>query len=266
MSVPRTGGLDICTNILKTDQEKEKKRMITDEALPVYVQIAQTLKESIEQGVYKVEDRLPSEHQLSDRFGVNRHTLRRAIALLKEEGLLRVDKGRGIFVAADPILSPIGKRVRYNNALQTQGRASYQLLRTTEMPADAEIAKKLEIPLGDPVAVVDILGLGDRHPLNISTSYFPLHRFPDILQQCQNFHSISHLLKEVYGCEPIRRQTNISARLVRPQDARLLKIALNQPILLVESVNVERKDAVIEYGITRFRGDGMKLVLQEDRD
>ena len=235
------------------------------EALPVYVRIAQTLKESIQQGVYKVEDRLPSEHQLSDRFGVNRHTLRRAIALLKEEGLLRVDKGRGIFVAADPILYPIGKRVRYNDALQAQEpSASYQLLRTTEIPADANIAKKLEIRLGDPVAVVDIIGLGDRHPLNISTSYFPLHRFPDILQQCHNFQTISHLFKQIYGCEPIRRQTNISARLVRPQDARLLKVALNQPILLVESVNVDCKDAVIEYGITRFRGDGMKLVLQAD--
>ncbi|MDJ0577901.1 MAG: GntR family transcriptional regulator [Xenococcaceae cyanobacterium MO_234.B1] len=68
------------------------------EALPLYIQIAQKLRESIQQGVYQVEEKLPSEHQLSERFGVNRHTLRRAVSLLKEEGLLRTDKGRGIFL------------------------------------------------------------------------------------------------------------------------------------------------------------------------
>ncbi len=66
------------------------------------------MKESIQQGVYQAEEKLPSEHQLSDRFGVNRHTLRKAIALVKDEGLLRTDKGRGIFVATPPLEYPIG--------------------------------------------------------------------------------------------------------------------------------------------------------------
>ena len=236
--------------------------VINYEALPLYVQIAQKLKESIQQGVYQAEEKLPSEHQLSDRFGVNRHTLRKAIALLKDEGLLRTDKGRGIFVATPPLEYPIGKRVRYNEALEAQGKkGSYQLLKKAEIAAEPGIAKKLEIAIGAPVARVEILGFADEHPLLLTTSYFPLSLFPDLLQHLEAIESVSKLMKEVYDCEHIRRCTYVSARQVRPQDARILQVALKQSILLVESINEDQKGRVIEYGVTRFRGNDMKLVL-----
>lgn len=232
------------------------------EALPRYVQISQKLRESIQQGVYKAEEKLPSENQLSDRFGVNRHTLRKAIALLKDEGLLRTDKGRGIFVATPPLEYPIGKRVRYNEALEAQGKkGSYELLKTTQIAAESDIAKKLKIKIGEPVAIFEYLGFADKHPLHLTTSYFPLTIFPDLLDYLKEVESVSKLMKEAYGCEHIRRCTYVSARQVRPQDARLLQVALNQSILLVESINEDQKGRVIEYGVTRFRGDDMKLVL-----
>jgi GntR family phosphonate transport system transcriptional regulator len=74
--------------------------------------------------------------------------------------------------------------------------------------------------------------------------------------------SISNLLREVYGCDHIRRSTRVSARVVNPQDARLLKLPLNYPILLVESINVDQDGKPVEYGVTRFRGDRMELVFE----
>ncbi len=236
--------------------------VINYEALPLYIQISQKLRESIQQGVYKAEEKLPSEHKLSDRFGVNRHTLRKSIALLKEEGLLRTDKGRGIFVATPPLEYPIGKKVRYNEALEAQGKkGSYELIKTTQIAAEPDIAKKLEIKIGAPVAILEYLGFADKHPLHLTTSYFPLTIFPDLLDHLKNIESVSKLMKEVYDCEHIRRATYVSAKQVRSQDARLLQVALNQSILLVESINEDRQQRVIEYGVTRFRGDDMKLVL-----
>lgn len=230
---------------------------------PIYAQIADQLRHHLQEGVYKVGDKLPSQAQLSAQYGVNRHTLRQAIALLKNEGLLRVDKGLGMFVAEAPIQYPIGKRVRFNEALQAQSqKGNYQLLQATEMTADAKLALKLEIKSGDSIALVQLLGLAENQPFFVSVSYFPLKRFPDMVQQWQQgTQSISKLMRDTYGCDHIRRCTYISARLVRPQDARLLKLSLNQPILLVESINVDENDCVIEYGVTRFRGDRMELVL-----
>jgi GntR family phosphonate transport system transcriptional regulator len=237
--------------------------MMSNSENPVYVQIAEELRQNINDGIYKAGDKLPTEQQLSVRFSVNRHTLRRAISLLKSEGLLRVDQGRGTFVANALIRYPIGKRVRYNEALKAQGReASFKLLRSLEIPAESAVAKALEIKIGTPVALMERLGLADSQPISVSTSYFPLSLFPDILIHCQEAHSISKMLRDIYSCDHIRARTRISARMVKQQDARLLELALNHPILLAESVNVDQHGRVIEYGVTRFRGDRMELEFE----
>lgn len=52
--------------------------------------------------------------------------------------------------------------------------------------------------------------------------------------------------------------------MARSRDARLLKMPANSPILLSESLNVNQNGTVIEYGVTRFRGDRMELVMEQN--
>ncbi|MDB9316571.1 MULTISPECIES: phosphonate metabolism transcriptional regulator PhnF [Cyanophyceae] len=240
------------------------------EIMPIYIQIADQLRQNIHQGVYQIGEQLPTETKLAEQFAVNRHTLRQAIALLKNEGLLRIDRGRGTFVAAKTIRYAIGKRVRYNQTLKAQGwQARFQLLRVLDVPADNAISKGLEIPYGQPVALIERLGLADEEPISVGTGYFPLKRFPDFLEPenikiLQEQQSISQFLQQVYGCDHIRRSTCVSARLVQPQDAKWLQLPLNQPILLAESVNVDDTGNIIEYGVTRLRGDRMELFFEND--
>ncbi len=235
------------------------------QSLPIYAQIANELRRSIRQGVYKPGERLPTEAQLAERFGVNRHTLRRAVSLLKSEGQIRVDQGRGMFVATTAIRYPIGKRVRYNETLRAQGRiASYKLIRVIAIPADATIAREMEIKPGEPVVLMERLGLADGEPIDVATRYFPCSRLPNILHHCQYATSISKMFREIYGYDHLRRSTRVSARNVKPQDAQLLELPLNAPILLTEAVNVGQNAQVIEYCVTRFRGDRMELVFEND--
>lgn len=238
------------------------------EALPVYIRIAEELRQNIHQGIYPVGDKLPTEAQLSKYFSVNRHTLRRAIAILKSEGLVRVDQGRGTFVVATPIKYFIGKRVRYNQTLIAQGqKPNFRLLQVVEISADASIAQGLEIELGASVALIERLAFAEDQPINISSSHFPLDRFPEIVEEeaiefLQERGSISQLLREKYDSDHIRRTTHVYARIVRHQDASVLEVPLNHPILLAESVNVDQDGNIIEYGVTRFRGDRMELVFE----
>lgn len=231
-----------------------------NKGLPIYLEIANQLRQNLKDGVYKPGERLPTEEEFATRFGVNRHTLRRSISLLKAEGLLRVDQGRGTFVASAPIRYPIGKRVRYNEALKAQGlKPNSKTLRAIQIPAEPPVTEVFAMTVGTPVALVERIALADEQPLSIASSYFPITRFPDILRHCQTMQSVSRMFQDIYGCDHIRRQTRLSARLVKPQDARLLELPLGQPILLAESVNVDQDGKVIEYGVTRFRGDRMEL-------
>lgn len=235
------------------------------EALPLYLQIASELRRNIEESVFKVGDRLPTETELSERFGVNRHTLRRAVDVLRQEGIVGVERGRGTFVMAAPIAVPIGKRVRFNEALKAQSLTpAWEVLRIVELNADARLSKRLEIETGAPVILFERLSLVDDIPISISSSHFPGQRFPGLAKHCETYRSISRMLQTEYGCDHIRRQTRLSARLAQAPDARLLKMPANGPVLLSESINVDQDGVVIEYGVTRFRGDRMELVMENE--
>ena len=229
---------------------------------PLYFQIADKLRNDINDSTYEPGDKLPTEKNLAEIFNVNRHTIRNAIALLKEEGLIRVDRGRGMYVAATPIKYPIGKRVRYNESLKAQGiEASYQKLKAVEIPAEPAIANALNIERGATVILIERIGLADDRPISIGSSYFPAELFPHLIKFWQSYSSISQLLKEIYDRDHIRSSTSVCARLVRDADARLLQIPAKSPILLAQSINCDRDETVVEYGVTRFSGEMMELVF-----
>lgn len=233
----------------------------------LYTRIAQELRRNIQEGVYKAGEQMPTEAALSERFAVNRHTLRRAISLLATEGLLRVDQGRGTFVAdtapTTAVRYPIGERVRFSETLREQGiEPRYEMLRAIELPASPRVVEKMELPSGEQVAMVERLGLADSRPLKIASSYFPLRRFPDILDRLKEVQSISRLFADIYQCDHLRRATMVTAQPVSVEDARLLGIAYNSPVLVAEAINTDENGQVIEYGVTRFRADRTELVIQ----
>jgi GntR family transcriptional regulator len=67
-------------------------------AAPVYVQVADILRARIESGQLLPDRPVPSESHLQQEFGVARGTARKAIALLREQGLVVTVKGRGSYV------------------------------------------------------------------------------------------------------------------------------------------------------------------------
>ncbi|MBW1838017.1 MAG: GntR family transcriptional regulator, partial [Deltaproteobacteria bacterium] len=72
--------------------------------IPKYLQISAWLRESIQVGRYKTDERLPSEIELSQMCRVNRNTLRQAIGELTAQGMLKKVKGLGTFVtASEPV-------------------------------------------------------------------------------------------------------------------------------------------------------------------
>ena len=189
------------------------------------------------------------------------------IALLKQEGLLRTERGQGTFVAA-PIRYAIGQRVRYNEALKAQGHtAEFTLLRALQVPAEAAVTAGLAITPSEPVALIERLGIADGEPLSVGSGYFPLTLFPDLLTAeslavLEETKSISKWLRQRYGLDHIRQRTSVSARLVQPRDAKLLQLPLNQPILLAESINADQQGRRIEYRVARLRGDRIELVFE----
>ena len=77
------------------------------QGVTLWRRIADEIEQAIVAGTYATGDRLPGEIEIADRFHVNRHTVRRALADLAQRGLVRAERGSGTFVApgGSPILS-----------------------------------------------------------------------------------------------------------------------------------------------------------------
>ena len=115
-----------------------------DSGIPLWYQIAEILGEEISKGVHHAGGQFPTESLLTGRFDVNRHTVRRAVASLVDQSLVRVEKGRGTFVEDHVVDYRIGKRTRFSaNLLLGDVEPGHRLLRATEMPGTDTVSGKI---------------------------------------------------------------------------------------------------------------------------
>ncbi len=83
--------------------------------------IADDFEQMILVGKYDNAERLPAESEIAARYGVNRHTVRRAMAELAARGLVRTERGSGTFVKTDKLDYRIGERTRFSEIIAAAG-------------------------------------------------------------------------------------------------------------------------------------------------
>ncbi len=231
--------------------------------LTLWRQIQSTLAEEIARGELAPGERLPTEPDLARRFGVNRHTLRRAMAELAEQGLVRIEQGRGSFVQEHVLDYTIGRRTRFSaNVLAQQRRPGGQLLRAVQLPAAREVAAELGIEPGGPCVLIESLGQADERPISLARHYFAQARFPDMVAVYGRTGSVSLALAEYGLTDYERRVTRITARMPEETEATLLQQPRSRPVLVTEAVNVDAADRPVEFGQTLFAADRTQLVVE----
>jgi GntR family phosphonate transport system transcriptional regulator len=226
-------------------------------------QIAETLANDIKAQVFGPGQRLPTEAELAERFAVNRHTVRRGIAFLEQEGVLRVEQGRGTFVQERVVDYRLGKRTRFSENIEKQSRIpSGEIVRAMVMAAEADVARNLHIRKGAPVVLIENVGKVDGRPISVAAHHFPARRFPDIIDHYKRSRSVTKALAH-YGIEDYtRKETRITARLPSASESRLLELPRSQPVLVIEAINIDPEGRVIEYGWTRMAAERAQLVVQ----
>lgn len=226
--------------------------------------IAATLTSEIGAGHYQPGDRLPTEAALAARFGVNRHTVRHALAALAEKGLIHSRRGAGVFVAQRPTDYPLGRRVRFHENVIAAGRSpSRRISRTETRPCDAEEARVLHLRTGLPVHVVEGVSMADGQPIAAFRSVFPAARFPDLLTLVQGSGSITQALAASGLADYTRAETRLTAQLADPVLALALAVRAGAPVLRTVAVNVDAGGVPVELGTTWFAGERVTLTVAD---
>lgn len=230
-----------------------------DNGEALYTQIARQIESELGR-LYSPGDCLPSEGDLAARFGVNRHTLRRAIDELVDLGLVERRHGRGVFVLDTHLEYPIGVSTRFTENLAALGlQTANRILRKHTLPAIERVAQRLGIQAGAPVLWIETLRTADERPLCVISHFLSAERYPTLLANYEGG-SLHEFLTQACGCRLKRTESLVTAVLPQGDDARLLGMPQNRPVLRVKSVNVDDRDGTpVEYAITRFRADRIQL-------
>lgn len=226
-------------------------------------QIAERLQHEIVAGTFKPGTQLPTEIELATDYEVNRHTVRRAIASLTENGFLTATRGRGTFVAQAPITYPISARTRFSEIISAQKRQpGGRLISSSEEVADEEVAKYLGLLAGDPVLRIDTLRVADGVPITVATNWFRQDLLPDLVPHYAELGSISKAMARA-GFENYKRDKSwVTAIAATVHDARLLQVEVGFPLMQITSVNVSETGEKLQYTRSRFRGESVQLEIE----
>jgi GntR family phosphonate transport system transcriptional regulator len=232
-------------------------------APPLWRQIAATLAREIEADGLAPGTRLPTEAEFSTRFGVNRHTIRRAVDTLVRSGQVRVEQGKGAFVADDLLDYEISTRTRFSERIRRQNRVpDGHTLRLRQVEASPTVAAALEIPERASVVMLERLGLADGIPLSLADHYFPVDRLPGIADALRATNSITDALRAVGVADYVRRSTRVTARMPTAAEADRLEVPRTRPLLVCENLNADSDGRPIEFALTRHPSSRVQLVFE----
>jgi GntR family phosphonate transport system transcriptional regulator len=243
------------TDSLKSILERPTKEIF-------WSRIASEIAQSISSGVYPAGERLPSEHALAEQFGVNRHTVRRSLASLSEQGLVRIAQGSGTYVEDFAVDLMLSKRTRHRQSLNQAGlRGGMQVLGVRTERATAAQAAALKIPARSKVLWLEVLGEAHGLPLHVSQRVFPLPRFEGLDTVLSDTGSITAAFNAAGVADYTRLESRITAQLPDARVAGHLRQPISRPVLRVKSVNIDTAGVPIEFAITWFCGDRVNLTV-----
>lgn len=226
-------------------------------------QIADAIRLDIVGGKLANGDRLPTEALLAERFSANRHTVRRALAVLAEEGVVAAEQGRGTFVKSIRRLTyPIGKRTRFREGLKGQAGSLTSVSLSDKIEnATARVAEALSLKPGAKVVRTEGMSVADGVPISRSTTWLPYRRFPDFAARIKEMQSTTMVFQSYEIADYSRASTRISARHADVEETRSLNLAPGAIVLVSEAVDIDPEGEPLSYALTRFPAERMELVV-----
>jgi len=222
------------------------------------------LHEEVATGHYKPGEKLPTETDLARRFGVNRHTVRHAMAELRDRGIVYSRRGAGIFVATRPMAYKIGRKTRFSkNLLDAQQAPTLRFLRLETRHADKIEREHLALGRSAEVHVVEGIGLSNNIPITHFTSIFPAALLDGFIAALKATGSISTALSSCSIMDYERHRTEITAILATHETAAHLACQVGDPLLRTRSLN-QSNGVPIEYGTSLFSANHIAFVVGED--
>lgn len=237
--------------------------------MPKYADLYTKLKQAILLGEYPAGSFLPTENELMDLYQVSKTTIRHAVKLLKENGLVDVRQGSGTKILPPPRESVIGSKYQNPGANTTisvryttdgPGEVSNTKAAADMIPAGAAVAAALQITPGDMVYRFQRLQMVDQTVFGYMVNYISRQTAPDLPAKGELAIRLYDHLKANYGIQITEVTETVDAIGAGFMEAQYLHVEINTPLLVLKRIARE-DERVIEYCETIVRPDIFHMVV-----
>lgn len=222
--------------------------------IPLYFQIAENLKQAIEDGTLKPGERLDNELDLTERLGVSRPTVRQAVQRLVEQGLVVRRRGLGTVVVAPRILRSVALTSLYDDLSANHRHPATTVLAASETEADDELASILSLPGGAAVLSVERLRLADGTPLALMHNFLPAGLLKGRPEDALEKTGLYELLRS-QGIQLHAGEQVIGARRATAPEADLLQAPRNATVLTMTRTTFDQAGQPVEHGSHAYLAD-----------
>ncbi|MGY4767538.1 GntR family transcriptional regulator [Kribbella sp. CWNU-51] len=245
------------------------------QSAPLYQRIAAELREQIRTGKIKAGERLPTEQDLMASHDVSRNTVRLAVGMLQNEGMITSTPGRGTIVRerimADYHATWAETRDRrasdqadaFQSEMAEQGRhAEYRDFAMSLEVAGPDFSNRLQVDQGDALVSRGFVRYADNQPLSIQVSYYPM----DIAQQAGLLvpndipGGVIRAMAKV-GHEEIGYRDEITARMPTPDEARKLQLGSGTPVIVYARTTYSDQRP-LRLTLTTFASDRNRVIYE----
>jgi len=226
--------------------------------IPLYVQVFEYLEKMIKKGKYQIGVKLPSEGELAGVFRLNRNTVRQAISLLVQNGLVEKQRGVGTFVKRKISLSPVhqlGSMVSFVDDFNLDNiNLEERIIQKKKIRAGVDLAEKLMISVDDEVVVIERLRIADKNPFILERHYYSFKDFGELLEM-ELKGSMYQLLTDHFKADLDHSIQTIRAVKPTREIARLMGISVDIPCAFLENLAYNSQNVCIEILQSFYRGD-----------
>lgn len=248
---------------------------------PLYQQLAALLREQIRAQELAPGSRMPTEAELGERYAASRNTVRLALDVLRNEGLVTSLQGRGTFVRAEPPMkyyaSLAGSRRKRLQADRTkdtfaqqteaQGKKPRQESAVEVIPAGVEIGTHLDLSPDHEVAVRRRIMFADNEPIQLGDSYYPLEIVRDskIMDSADIIEGTDQVLEDL-GYVASHYKDEITWRMPTAEEATKLRIGPGIPVGHIVRTSFDQQERAFEAYVLTLPGDRHVLVYEVDAE
>lgn len=241
-----------------TQKEGEGMVITRDDSIPMYVQIADILKEKIQHGEIKPGERLGTQQELADTFRVSKITIRQAIQQLRDQNLVITRQGKGTFVKPQKVEQELIRLQSLTEIIEESGYDPAVEILNFERVSTPDDMKGF----GAECLYIERLHSVDNKPIAYAEIHLPYYIGEILTKDDFNNHTVYHLLEHKIGTKLGEALQTIEACPAAAKQAKQLAVPKGTPMLKLERVTYDTNHASVEKIVFYYRYDAITLKVR----